>query len=378
MRTGIVDVGMHSRVAPDLLMRNSKALATIVGAESLWTPDHLIQIIPQSIFVPRYVGVARIAPRAHACYEPWTALGYLAARNRLSRLRLGVSVTDTGRRNPAVTAQAAVTLHLLSRGRAILGIGAGERENNEPYGVDWTKPVGRCIEALATIRALFDSDGSPIDRDSEFFPLRDAVFDLPLHKGTRPPMWVGAHGPRMLTATGRYADGWYPAFIRDPDDYAVKLQDVRTAASDAGRDPSTIVPAVNLPMVVADTEDAVDEILGSVAAKSMALSLSAQDWSTHGVEHPLGPDFSGVQDLLPQTLDEATVLRYVDAVPASLLRSAGFMGTPDSVIDQVAAWRDRGLRYLVPLNVASLQPSLRGGLGSAKPFVKAMRGVRRL
>lgn len=158
----------------------------------------------------------------------------------------------------------------------------------------------------------------------------------------------------------------------------MKLQHVRTAASDAGRDPSTIVPAVNLPMVVADTEDAVDEILGSVAAKSMALSLSAQDWSAHGVEHPLGPDFSGVQDLLPQTLDEATVLRYVDAVPASLLRSAGFMGTPDSVVDQVAAWRDRGLRYLVPLNVASLQPSLRGGLGSAKPFVEAMRGVRRL
>ena len=74
-------------------------------------------------------------------------LGHLAARNRLGRLRLGVSVTDTGRRNPAVTAQAAATLHLLTRGRAILGIGTGEREGNEPYGVDWSKPVARFEEA---------------------------------------------------------------------------------------------------------------------------------------------------------------------------------------------------------------------------------------
>jgi hypothetical protein len=35
----------------------------------------------------------------------------------------------------------AATLHLLTRGRAILGIGTGEREGNEPYGVDWSKPV---------------------------------------------------------------------------------------------------------------------------------------------------------------------------------------------------------------------------------------------
>jgi alkanesulfonate monooxygenase SsuD/methylene tetrahydromethanopterin reductase-like flavin-dependent oxidoreductase (luciferase family) len=74
-------------------------------------------------------------------------LGHIAARNRVGRLRLGVGVTDSGRRNPAVTAQAAATLHLLTRGRAILGIGPGEREGNEPYGVDWSKPVARFEEA---------------------------------------------------------------------------------------------------------------------------------------------------------------------------------------------------------------------------------------
>jgi phthiodiolone/phenolphthiodiolone dimycocerosates ketoreductase len=128
----------------------------------------------------------------------------------LGRVRLGVSVTDTGRRNPAVTAQAAATLHLLTRGRAILGIGTGEREGNEPYGADWSKPVARFEEALATIRALWDSRGELVNRESPFFPLRNAVFDLPPYRGKWPEIWIAAHGPRMLRATGRYADAWFP------------------------------------------------------------------------------------------------------------------------------------------------------------------------
>ena len=125
-------------------------------------------------------------------------------------------MTDTGRRNPAVTAQAAATLHLLTRGRAILGIGPGEREGNEPYGVDWSKPVARFEEAMATIRALWDSNGELVNRDSPYFPLRNAVFDLPPYRGKWPEIWIAAHGPRMLRAAGRYADGYFPSVPAPP------------------------------------------------------------------------------------------------------------------------------------------------------------------
>ena len=124
-----------------------------------------------------------------------------------------------GRRNPAVTAQAAATLRLLTRGRAILGIGTGEREGNEPYGVDWTRPVARFEEAIATIRALWDSGGQLVDRDSPFFPLHNAVFDLPPYRGKWPEIWIASHGPRMLRATGRYANAWFPAWPHSTKDY---------------------------------------------------------------------------------------------------------------------------------------------------------------
>jgi phthiodiolone/phenolphthiodiolone dimycocerosates ketoreductase len=91
--------------------------------------------------------------------------------------------------------------------------------------VDWTKPVARFEEALATIRALWDSGGQLVTRDSPYFPLHNAVFDLP-------------------RVTGRYADAWLPGILQRPCEYQQRLEVVRTAASDAGRDPMSIIPAI--------------------------------------------------------------------------------------------------------------------------------------
>ena len=101
-------------------------------------------------------------------------------------------------------------------------------------------------------------------------------------------------------------------------------------------------------------------------------------WAAHGVEHPLGHDFSGAQDLLPQTLDERTVLSYTARVPASLMKEFFLTGTPREVVDQAAEWRDRGLRYLVVMDLSILQPSLRNGLAANAPFFRILRALRQL
>lgn len=378
IKTGLMEPGVHPRITPDLLLRNTRAHAVAGGADSMWLPDHLNNLLPASIWKPTYTGVAKLLPRADAFYEPWTTLGYLAARNKLARLRLGVGVTDAGRRNPAVTAQAAATLHLLSRGRGILGLGPGEREGNHPYGVDWSQPVGRFAEALATIRALWNSGGTPVNRDSTFFPLRDAVFDIPPHKGTRPPIWVAAHGPRMLRITGRYADAWLPSYPQTPKEYAEKLAVIRAAADNAGRDPQTVLPAAFFFVLTARTDTHVDEMINSVPARAFALCASAQVWARHGVEHPLGPDFTGAQDLLPHTIDETTALDYANRVPPSLVRETLLTGTPADILDQLAEWRDHGARYVVVGNLGSFHPRLSVGLASSLPLIQILRGMKRL
>jgi phthiodiolone/phenolphthiodiolone dimycocerosates ketoreductase len=366
------------RYSPMAVTRSSYLSAVAARADSFWLADHLNSLYPRSMAQPKYIGAARLTPKVDANLEPWTVLGHLAARNRLGRMRLGIGVTDTGRRNPAVTAQAAATLHLLTRGRAILGIGTGEREGNEPYGVEWSKPVARFEEALATIRALWNSGGELVTRDSPFFPLHNAVFDLWPYRGKWPEIWIASHGPRMLRATGRYADAWFPAAVFSPSDYARGLDAVRTAASDAGRNPLGINGAILFFTVTGRNRQEIDDALESTAMKTFALNAPAELWRRHGVSHPLGDDFTGSQDIIPQVFDEQSVLKYTSDVPLSLLKNACLQGTHDEVVDQLADWRDHGLSYPVLLNLSTLQPSLRRGLAAGNPFAKILRGARKL
>ncbi|MCV7409646.1 photosystem I reaction center subunit VIII [Mycobacterium florentinum] len=378
MKFGVVEAPLLSRFGPTTVPEMGYRTARLTGADSFWLSDHLNAFLPRAVMTPKYSGMARLVPDADAFLEPWTTLGALGGRHRFSRTRLGVCVTDAGRRNPAVTAQAVATLHLMTRGRAILGIGTGEREGNEPYGVTWSRPVARFVEALATIRALWDSDGQLVSRDSEFFPLRNAIFALPPVKGSWPKIWVAAHGPRMLRATGRYADGWLPIAIFGPKRYADSLLRVREAADDANRDPNSIT-AANTQLVMTGRSSAeVDEALDSVPARMYALLLPDSEWAEEGARHPMGQGFTGFQDILPQLLDEATAVAHVDAVPRALMRRCLLSGTPDEVLDQLATYRDHGLQYPVLMNMSAIQPKLGRGLSSALPFLKILRGIRRL
>src|SRR5262249_58418840 len=97
-----------------------------------------------------------------------------------------------------------------------------------------------------------------------------------------------------------------------------------------------------------------------------------------GAEHPLGAGFSGVHDLLPQTMDAGTALEYTRRVPPSLIREFTLAGTPAQILEQLAEWRDQGMAYPVLLNMGLLQPSLRTGLMSNVAFVRLLRGIRRL
>lgn len=377
-RVGVMDPIIASRPAADTLTRAQYLGAVANRVDSFWVPDHLNQLFSRALWTQKYCGATKIVPKIDASMEPWTMLGHIAARNRIGRLRLGVGVTDTGRRNPAVTAQAAATLHLLTQGRAILGIGPGEREGNEPYGVDWSKPVARFEEAMATIRALWDSGGELVNRESPFFPLRNALFDLPPYRGRWPEIWIGAHGPRMLRVAGRYGDAYFPGFPHRPVDYQQRLDSVRSAASDAGRDPMSIIPAVGLFLVTGRSRDEVDEALDSEILRAFGLTASDEFFARHGAQHPLGAGFSGTQDLIPYGMDERTTLSHAANVPRSVMREILLNGTPDEVIDQAAAWRDCGVRYMVLINASFIQPSLRRGLAAVMPFNKIARGLKKL
>jgi phthiodiolone/phenolphthiodiolone dimycocerosates ketoreductase len=181
----------------------------------------------------------------------------------------------------------------------------------------------------------------------------------------------------MMRAAGRYGDGWFPGTTR-ADEYGQQLTLVRTAASDAGRDPESVVPALIRFIVTGRTRGEIDDVVESDIAKVFTLNFPGEAWARHGAEHPMGADFTGVQDYLPQLLDEQTALSYAAKVPRSLVEELFAVGTPDEVVDQIADFRDHGLRYLVLGNAGGIQPSLAKSASSTAPYVKVARALRKL
>ena len=69
-------------------------------------------------------------------------------------IKMGSGVTNPYHINPAVTASAIATINEISNGRAVLGIGAGDKVTFDRIGISWEKPLGRMREAVEIIKAL--------------------------------------------------------------------------------------------------------------------------------------------------------------------------------------------------------------------------------
>src|SRR5215472_5593995 len=218
---------------------------------SIWLPDHIVSPWPDSIWTREFTDLAELSPSPHRYLEGFALAA--AAAVLTQKVRIATSVVDTVRRHPVLLAQSALTISHLSRGRFILGLGSGEKENCVPYGFDFERSVSRFEESLAVIRLLWTS-GSPVNFEGRFYRLSHARLDAEPFEGRVPPIWIGANGPRMLELTGRHADGWWPTGSDSAEEYAAKLAIVRRAAEAADRDPMAIVPGKMIVCLLGERE----------------------------------------------------------------------------------------------------------------------------
>ena len=315
--------------------------------------DHVQNFFPRSMWDQRVsYGVAPGAS-PHEDFEAFSALGRLSSVS--GKLQLGVGVTDVSRRHPIALAQAAVTLSHLTRRPFILGLGAGERMGTEPYGLDGRPSAERLEDAARFIRTAFDAAErrENFDVEGRFFRADQAVFDLRPPRGARPVIWIAAHAPRALGVAGRQGDGWYPHLVKDPAQYERNLAIVRAAAEAAGLDPASITPAGHVDLLVAPTERQVHELLDSRLARWLGVYAPAAMWREVGASHPLGDDFAGYRDLLPERLDPRLVEELLKTVPREVVERRTLWGTPDQVAHQLEQLVEAGLRAVtfLPLSI---------------------------
>lgn len=155
-----------------------------------------------------------------------------AAAQRTTRIGLGIGVTNPCSAHPAELAMHAATLQELTRGRFMLGLGAGADEFLGWAGIQPAHgPVRRTRDALLAIRALLEGE-RPADAVGVDPGWRREAY---LRTGAAPtPIYVGGMGPAMLRLAGRLADGVLPLLF-PPERLPVALQQIEAGARRSGR-----------------------------------------------------------------------------------------------------------------------------------------------
>lgn len=325
---------------PFAVNQRAVAHAEKLGADSVWIADHMLGVNHPALWPE--MAMAAVVDDPDAYYDPWCTLAALAPTTSLP---LGMCVTDTTRRGAADLARTAVTLDLLAPGGFTLGVGAGEAENLLPYGLPFDRPVARTEQVLGELRALLDTGAMPT-------PHRGRLGLDPGPDGP-PQVWVAGHGPRMLELTGRFADGWIPAWPMPPATYGERRRAVAAHAEDAGR-PAPTSGLYCMVLLAESREEAARRLDAEPLAKLFALIGDAALWRAHGLEHPSGPRSRGLVDLVVHDLDPDHLRALAPQIPFALLEQVAFIGDATEVGDRLAAYAAEGLEAVVLANVTGM------------------------
>ena len=193
-----------------------------LGFESAWLCDHLIQ--PSRPTGPYF--------------EAWTLLAGLAAET--TKIRIGILVTSNTFRFPQVVAKMATTVDHISNGRLEIGLGAGWYEpEHTMFGIPFPETkelVSRFKEAVQVVDLMTREDTSSFE--GEYYQLRGATSRPGSVQKPRPPLVLGAFGPRMLKIVARYADVWNA--FGTPEEMRERNQMLDDYCREIGRDPDTL------------------------------------------------------------------------------------------------------------------------------------------
>jgi F420-dependent oxidoreductase-like protein len=235
--------------------------------ESAWTFDH---------FYPIY------GDWEGPCLESWVTLSALAQAT--SRIRIGSMVNGVVYRHPAVLANMAAALDIVSNGRLDLGLGAGWNEREcAAYGItlgSLKERFDRFEESVeCTIALLRDRS---VTFEGKYVNLTDARNEPKGPQRPHPPIVIGGGGEkRTLRIAAKYAQHWnFPG--GSVDDFRRKRDVLHAHCADIGRDPSEITTSTHLLMWPAKTVD-------DVARQAEAYIGSGLDLGIVYLEAPLAP-----------------------------------------------------------------------------------------
>ena len=232
--------------------------AEAAGFDLVTVMDHLYQI--------RGVG-----PETEPMLEAYTTLSALATQT--SRVKLGALVTGVTYRNPALLVKEVTTLDVISKGRAILGIGAAWNEDeHKGYGFEFP-PIGQRMDRLeeaVTIARLMFTEERPSFEGKHYRIDRALDVPRPVQKGG-PKILIGGGGEqRTLKILAKHGDigHWFGGNL---EDLKRKKKVFEAHCEAVNRDPSEVLLTVGVILVLVRNERDAQPILDSLQPERRAM-----------------------------------------------------------------------------------------------------------
>jgi len=209
--------------------------ADALGYESLWVPEHLVFTadLAGSDYPGSKTGKPPVDPHAHLLDAPVFLAGVATATNQI---RLGTYVYLFGLRHPFVAARAFLTLDQVSKGRAIVGVGAGWLESEwQAAGLDFATRGRRLDESIRVAKRLWTEE--TIEHHGEFYDFDRVFFEpKPVHK-PHPPIMAGGESAAALRRAVRLCDGWV-SMPHTVESARPQIETIERMLAEAGRDRS--------------------------------------------------------------------------------------------------------------------------------------------
>jgi probable F420-dependent oxidoreductase len=255
MKVGIAFANVGPFTDPDNLLHLATT-AESVGVESLWTVEHVVVPLGYRSEYPYDPSGKIPGGEELAIPDPLIPLAFVASAT--SKLRLATGVMILPQRHPAYVAKEIATLDMLSRGRAILGIGVGWlQEEFDAVDVDFESRGSRTRESVAAIRSLWGDEPSAFD--GRFFKWgKVQSLPKPVQRGGV-PIVIGGHTELAAKRAARYCDGFFPG--RGTREQLTSLfATMRAECEKLGRDPSEIELTAAAPGADADSIRAYEDL----------------------------------------------------------------------------------------------------------------------
>ncbi len=255
--------------------------------------------------------------------------------SRTSRIKLGPGVTNPYHIHPALTASAIATINEISEGRAMLGIGAGDKTTLEKLGIQWTRPLTYMRETVEVIKQLLE--GKSVNYDGKVVKIQGARLDF---KAGEIPVYIGAQGAKMLELAGELGNGVL-VNASHPRDFDFAVKQVKKGMEKTGKTEFDVV-AYTCMSVDNDSQKARNSariVVAFIVAGSPDIIFER-----HGI--PL-EDVSKVREALNNAFTKGDWAGVGKAVTDDMLESFSIAGSPSEVIEKVIELRKIGVTQIV-------------------------------